>query len=218
MEPERIITINDGSLKALLHAAAPGPFMHAEILSLTGRGKLRVTCNWLYSSLNCDPNDNSTFEWQFNKIDDQHVSLSPVSSCITRTIYASVRDDIDYYVQVQAPYSADWITAVGRDEIIGFKMHDLLIAQFNGFNGLYLALNDNADSHGAHSGYRVRSVGTVFDQKAQWFIGIKNSLQEHIRFSGHNNSMDSLQKQLINCRINVNDYALRKIADQLKAL
>lgn len=213
-----MITINNGNLGELLSAANQGPFLQAEIISLTGKGKLRVTCNWLYSSLNCDPNDLSSFVWQFNKIDDQHISLSPVNSCIGKTIYASVRDDINYYLQVQAPYSADWITAVARDEIINLVMHDLSIAQFNGFNGLYLTLNDNADSHGNHTGYRVRSIGTTFTESAQWFIGVVGSLQPHIQFSGYSNSMESLQQQLVKRRISIEENVLQKIKQQLDTL
>lgn len=213
-----MITINNGNLGELLSAANQGPFLQAEIISLTGKGKLRVTCNWLYSSLNCDPNDLSSFVWQFNKIDDQHISLSPVNSCIGKTIYASVRDDINYYLQVQAPYSADWITAVARDEIINLVMHDLSIAQFNGFNGLYLTLNDNADSHGDHTGYRVRSIGTTFTESAQWFIGVVGSLQPHIQFSGYSNSMESLQQQLVKRRISIEENVLQKIKQQLDTL
>lgn len=206
-----MIIINNGNLGELHRVANQGPFLQAEIISLTGKGKLRVTCNWLYSSLNCDPNDLSSFVWQFNKIDDQHISLSPVNSCTDKTIYASVRDDINYYLQTQAPYSADWITVVARDEIINLVMHDLSIAQFNGFNGLYLTLNDNADRHGNHTGYRVRSIGTTFTENAQWFIGVVGSLQPHIQFSGYSNSIESLQQQLGKNRIHLDEKVLEKI-------
>jgi hypothetical protein len=178
-----MIVINNGNIFALLEAANPGPFMQAEIVSLTGNGKLRVSCNWLYSSLNCDPSDNSQFIWVFTKIDDQHIALSPQNSCIGQTIYASVRDDIGYLLQVQAPYSADWITAIGRDETIGLTFHDLNIAQFNGFNGAYITLNDYEDNHDGHSGYRLISNGNSFTKNAQWFIGVVASLQPHISFS-----------------------------------
>ena len=210
-----MITIDDGDLGKLMRAASTGPFMQAEIVSLTGRGKLRVTCNWLYSSLNCDPNDNSPFAWQFNKIDDQHISLSPVNSCIGETIYASVRPDINYYVQVQAPYSADWITAVGGDEIIGFTLHDLSIGQLNGLNGAYITLNDFEDNHDGHSGYRVTSTGSSFSQDAQWFIAIQSSLQEGVQFSGQDHSLAALQQQLTNCNISVASDTLARIATQI---
>lgn len=211
-----MITITNENLSSLLQAANVGPFMQAEIVSLTGKGKLRVTCNWLYSSLNCDPNDNSTFLWQFNKIDDQHISLSPVNSCISRTIYASVRDDINYYVQLQAPYSADWITAVARDEIIGFQLRSTAIAQLTGFNGKFIRMNDQPDNHGGHSGYRVRSMGDTFDQNAQWFIGIKSSLQPHIQFSGLNNSFESIGQQLKKSKIEIEESILQKVVSQLQ--
>jgi hypothetical protein len=194
-------TINNGSVSDLLHTAATGPFMQAEIISLSGLGKLRVTCNWLYSSLNCDPNDNSPYLWQFNKVDEQHISLSPVTSCIRVPIYASVRDDINDYMQVQAPYSADWITAVGRDEIMSFTLHDLSIADFKGFNGSYLALNNFPDSHSQHSGYRLRSVGSMFDQWSQWYISVAGALQPSLQFSGQDNTASGVAKQLTSCGI-----------------
>lgn len=212
-----MIIINNGSLKELLLAANAGPFMQAEIVSITGKGKLRVTCNWLYSSLNCDANDSSTFLWQFNKIDDQHISLSPINSCINRTIYASVRDDIGYYLQVQAPYSADWITAVGRNEIIGFKLQGTFIAQFTGFNGKFVTLNDSAESHGNHSGFRVRSIGDTFNQNAQWFVAIRKSLQPHIQFSGAQFDFESLQQELKNCDITVDPILVEQVITQLKS-
>jgi hypothetical protein len=210
-----MIKIENGNLKELLLASNTGPFMQAEIVSLTGKGKLQVTCNWLYSSLNCDPNYTSGLIWQFNKIDNDHISLSPVNSCINKTIYASVRDDIDYYLQAQAPYSADWITAVGRDEIIGFKLQGTFIAQFTGFNGKFIALNDNPDDHGGHRGYRLRSIGDTFNQNAQWFISIKKALQPHIQFSGANYDLAAVKQELENCNLNVENHVLEQVILQL---
>lgn len=212
-----MIIINNGSLKELLLAANTGPFMEAEIVSLTGKGKLRVTCNWLYSSLNCDPNDSSAFLWQFNKIDDNHISLSPIKSCINKTIYASVRDDINYYLQVQAPYSADWITAVGRNEIIGFKLQGTFVAQLTGFNEKFLTLNDSTESHGNHTGFRIRSIGDTFNQNAQWFVAIKKSMQPHIEFSGAQFDFESIENELKKCDINVNYNLVEQIVSQLKS-
>jgi hypothetical protein len=210
-----MITINNGSLAQLFSVAVTGPFMQAEIVSLTGNGKLRVTCNWLYSSLNCDPADLSPFLWQFNKVDDRHISLSPANSCIPQTTYASVRDDSNWYLQMQAPNSADWITAVRRDEIIGFTLHDLSIAQFNGFNGSFIALNDTPDAHGNHSGYRLRSTGSSFTKNAQWFISIKSSLQQHISFGGHTTSRESVLQQLGNCSIPIDTATFEKVMAQI---
>ncbi len=207
--------IENGSVGSLLAASAPGPFMRAELISLTGSGRLRVTCNWLYSSLNCDPNDDHTFLWEFSKIDGEHISLSPVDSCIERPIYASVRDDLDDYVQVQAPFSADWITAVARDETLAFEVHDLAIGQFNGFNGNYLQLDAHIDSHGGHAGYRVRSVGTTFDAATQWYIRVHESLQAGIQFSGTDNGFDALEQQLGRGSISLGVDILNKLKKQL---
>jgi|GEM_PF-3122438 len=210
-----MINIPSGSILALMQASTNGPFMQAEIISLTGHGKLRVTCNWLYSSLNCDPNDNSTFLWQFNKIDDQHISLSPITSCIGKTIYASVRDDIGYLLQVQAPYSADWITAVGRDEIIGFTMHDLSIGQFNGFNGAMIALSDTPDQHDNHTGYRLRSNGNVYNKNAQWFIAIKTAMQPHIQYTVQPLTLETMHGLVAVAGLDINSDTVSQIFKQI---
>lgn len=195
------MTIDSGSIGELFEASQTGPFMIAEIIPLRGIGKLRVTCNWLYSSLNCDPRDASPFLWQFNTVDATHISLSPMKSCIGQPIYASVRDDLDFYVQVQAPYSADWITSVQRDEIIGMTMHDMNIAQLSGFNGSNIIVCDDQEISGNHSGYRIRSVGTSFAQDAQWFIKFSKSLQREVSFS--NAGAKSLHQQLTDCSISI---------------
>jgi hypothetical protein len=143
-----------------LHAvSATGPFMQANILPISGQGKVRVTYNWLYSSLNCDPNDPSTFPWTFVKLDDTHVALSPVLTYQGMTLYASVRPDIGYCVQVQAPGSADWITGIGGDETITLNMRDLSLGTFQGLNGSYIAVNPVPDSHDDHAGNRLFSNG-----------------------------------------------------------
>lgn len=207
--------ISNGSLHELLQAAENGPFMTAEIYSLTALGNVRVSCNWLYSSLNIEPGNGAEFLWQFNKIDDGHVALSPASSCINQTIFASVRDDIGYYLQVQAPYSADWIRAVGRDETIGLKMHDFTIAELTGFNGSLFTLDSAISSHQNHSGYRIRSIGTTFSKESQWYLKIKETLQADIAFSGSDHSLQGIKNQLSNASINLSDEALATLVKQL---
>jgi hypothetical protein len=131
--------------------------MQAELVSLSSKGKLRITYNWLYSALNCDPNDNSTFLWNINSLGGNIVSLSPQAGWQGMTLYASVRDDNNWIVEVQAPNSADWITQVGGDETIGIQTHDLGILGFTGFNGQYIAVNDSLTSHDDHTGYLLQS-------------------------------------------------------------
>ena len=118
-------------------AAGNGPLLQGELVPLNNKGKLRVSYNWLYSALNCNPNDSSPFVWTISKVDDTHISLSPRDSHSGMTLYASIRDDLSWYAQVQAPFSADWIRAVGRDEICALESQDLLIMSFKGFNGQY---------------------------------------------------------------------------------
>lgn len=209
-------TIKNGSIKDFINAATNGPLMKAEIVALNGNGKLRTTCNWLYSALNCNPDDNCTFEWQFNKIDDTHISLSPVSSCIGQTIYASIRPDYNYRVQVQAPFSADWITAVGGDEIIGFTLHDLSIGQLNGLNGKYISVDNTLTSHSGYSSYLVASNQSSFDTNARWFIKVSASLQPNLVFEGQDTSKETIKKQMQALNIPFDANLLNKIALQIK--
>lgn len=162
-------------LHHLMASNTTGPFLEAEIVSLSGKGKLRVTYNWLYSALNCDPNDNSLFVWVFSKLDDKHISISPKDHFEGKTLYASVRDDWDWQVQVQAPHSADWIRSIGRDEILNLKIHDLSIASLEGFNGKLFSVNNDIDRHDWHNGFRVRSIADQFRQNEKWFIGIQST-------------------------------------------
>jgi hypothetical protein len=160
-----------------LATAQAGPLLEAELIPLTNQGKLRVTYNWLYSALNCDPGDDSAFRWRLAKTDDTHVSLSPADQYRGMTLYASVRDDWSWYVQVQAPRSADWIRAVGRNEILGFESQDLLIASFTGWNQQYVAVDPGLSPHDGHSGYRLRSVGTSNPKARLWFLAVTSVLQ-----------------------------------------
>jgi hypothetical protein len=155
--------------------------LQAEIFSVTGHGKLRVTYNWLYSALNCDPNDNSTFLWNFYDMGNGHVAISPQNGYNNMKLFASVRDDWNWYVQVQAPHSADWITAAQRDEVIGLQMLDLGLAKLTGFNNQWIGVLDQPDGGnirtngkdtGSHTGYRVQSLYTSPVKETIWFIKI----------------------------------------------
>lgn len=169
-------------VNALFAAANSGPFMEASLIALDDRGALRVTYNWLYSALNCDPQDGSTFPWVFYKVDASHVALMPKEGYGGQRLYASVRDDLNWNVQVQAPFSADWITGIGRDEILSFEISDLMLGWFKGFNGGYLSVNPNQDAHGGHAGYCVRSAGAAQDTSSLLLIQVHASLQPQLQF------------------------------------
>lgn len=162
----------------ILAAADDGPLFETSIVAVDGRGALRVTYNWLYSALNCDPSDSPAFAWVLSKLDDTHVSLSPRDQFDGMTLYASVRDDYGWTLQVQAPFSAAWIRAVGRDEQLTMQSRDLLVASFLGFNGRYVATNGSQTSHDGHSGYLLRSVGTQNPKQRMWFLGVSALLQD----------------------------------------
>lgn len=166
------------ALTGVLAAAAVGPVLEAVLVPLSGQGKLRVTYNWLYSALNCDPADSSDFVWVLSKISPTQVSLSPRDPFEGRHLYASVRDDLGYYVQVQAPGSAHWITQVGRDEVLSAQGDDLLTVSFLGFNNQYLSVETELSRHGGHDGYRVRSVGSGGYAARTFFVGLLRSVQD----------------------------------------
>jgi hypothetical protein len=170
-------------MAGLLDQAQAGPALAAELIPLDGRGKLRVTYNWLYSALNCDPNDNSSFVWNITKLDDTHVSLSPRDQYNGMTLYASVRPDWSFYVQVQAPFSADWIRAVGGDEVLGMSSQGMLVAGFTGLNGSALAVDPATSNHDGHDAYRVRSVGSADPQSRLWFLGVQQVLQPRLEMA-----------------------------------
>jgi hypothetical protein len=173
--------IIEDDTQRLFSLSANGPFMQANLVPVSGQGKVRVTYNWLYSSLNCDPNDPSTFAWTFVKLNDTQVALSPSLPYQGMTLYASVRPDIGYCVQVQAPYSADWITGIGGDEIITMNVRDLSIATFQGVNGSYIAVNPAPDQHDDHTGYRLFSTATDPNQ-ALFLIQPTTSLQQGLEY------------------------------------
>lgn len=167
-------------------AADPGPVLQGQLYPLNNQGRLRIYYNWLYSALNCDPGNTSDFYWTINKLDDTHVSLSPRDGYNGMTLYASVRPDWSYQVEVQAPGSADWIQAVGGDEILGFETQDLMTVSFTGLNGQYIALDgqptEHQDSNGNdHTGYLLHSAGTSDPRARLFFLGVNAVLQPRLQ-------------------------------------
>jgi hypothetical protein len=204
------------NLGLLATSVTSGPFLEAEIISVTGKGKLRVTYNWLYSALNCDPNDNSTFVWVFNKLDDTHISIYPRDKYQGKTLYASVRDDWDWHVQVQAPHSADWITAVGRDEILGFQIHDLSIASFVGFNNKFVSIDNVMDQHDGHNAYRLKSTGDAFGQNEKWFIGIQSTAKPASTINlAVSDVRSEIEKLFVKNEIHLEKDALERVITQI---
>lgn len=165
------------TFEQLVAAADGGGMLEATLIAVDGSGPLRVTYNWLYSALNCDPADQSPFVWSISKLDETHVSLSPRDPFDGKRLYASVRDDYDWTLQVQAPFSADWITAVGRDEVLTMQGQDLLVASLLGFNGQYVARDAGVTSHDGHSGRLLHSIGSPVPAARMWFLAVSAVLQ-----------------------------------------
>jgi hypothetical protein len=175
-------TLSREALSSALAAAAPGAVLIAELYPIVGVGKLRVTYNWLYSALNCDPNDNSAFTWVINKSSNGVVTLAPVQGYRGMTLFASVRPDWDYFVQVQAPHSADWITRVGGDEHLTVTDLGFMTINLRGVNGQYLAVNSgptgHADSNGNyHTGYKLQSNASAAGTSTNIFLAVTQNLQ-----------------------------------------
>jgi hypothetical protein len=188
------------SFLSAVAAAATGPLLDAEMIPLNNKGKLRVTYNWLYSALNCDPRDDSRFVWVLSKVDETHISLSPKEQYRNMKLYASVRDDWSWYVQVQAPHSADWIRAVGRNEILTLESSGLLTASLKGWNSQYVAVDANISPHDNHSGYRLRSIGTDDVKARSWFLGVTQTLQAGLRLPlWHELTQKDIRRELLAC-------------------
>jgi hypothetical protein len=170
------------SPRELMGVAAAGPMLEVEIISLHDeRGKLRVAYEWYDSALSCDPADDSEFSWIVHKLENDLVALSPKLGHEGKTLYVSVRNDHEWYAQVQEPGSHDWITWIRRDEQIRMSGHGLFSVSFQGFNGEYLAVDEHPSSKHGHTAFRLRSIGSVDARSRTWFLGVKSSLQAGLR-------------------------------------
>lgn len=171
----------DFSITRALAGASSGGVLEAQIFPLAGVGGLRVTYNWLYSALNCDPSDSSPFTWTITKLvssgGSSVIALMPKDGYGGRSVFASVRPDWSYYVQVQAPNSADWIVAVGSDETIVLGELGFLTVSLQGVNGQYVAVNTAISSHDDHSGYRLQSNSGAVDDQSSFFLAVTQNLQ-----------------------------------------
>jgi hypothetical protein len=136
----------------MLIGSIGGPILEAELFPLSGQGRLRVTYHWMYSALNCDPRDESRFVWTLMRFSNGQVALTPRHAFEGRTLFASVRDDWNWYVQVQAPRSAHWITQPLRNERLEIEGQDLLMISLRGFNGQHIAVDAEPSRHGNHAG------------------------------------------------------------------
>jgi len=177
--------LTDGALAAAFAAADEGSVFETTFTPLSNLGNVAVTYNWLYSALNAAPGYGDNNIWVVNKLSESEVSLSPKYGWSGMTLYASVRDDWYWNVQCQAPHSADWITAVGRNETIGFEPGQLTVASFKGWNGAYLALQSAWICHGSrpgddHCGRRITSNGGGLDNNTRWHMGIQAVTQSKL--------------------------------------
>lgn len=160
-------------------AASPGAVLTGNLVPLNNIGSLRVTYNWLYSALDCDPTDSSAFAWVISKVGtSSQVSLSPQAPYSGMTLYASVRPDYEFTVQVQAPFSADWITAVGGDETMTLTQQGFLTIALQGLNGSYLCADGAQTSHDDHSGFLFHSNAGAIGPASSFFVVVNQVHQD----------------------------------------
>lgn len=172
------MTDASGDLGAWLAGANDGPLLAAKLVPLNNIGPLRVTYNWLYSALNCNPADPSPFGWVISKLGSgSQVSLSPQQGYNGMTLFASVRPDYNYRIQTQAPFSADWITAVGADEVLTMTSLGFLTIALQGLNGSYLAADDQQTEHDGYSGYLFNSNAAASGPASSFFVAVSEVLQ-----------------------------------------
>lgn len=209
--------MTSATLRNAFAAAATGPLIEAEMIPLNDKGKLRVTYNWLYSALNCDSGDDSRFVWVLNKINETCISLSPKEQYRGMTLYASVRDDWSWYVQVQAPHSADWIREVRRNETLTLEsLSDLLIVSLKGWNSQYIAVDTDISRHDNHSGYRLRSIGTDDVKARSWFLGVTQTLQAGLRLPlRHELTQEDIRRELLACGLAAESEDISRIQARL---
>jgi hypothetical protein len=208
--------------------------LQAEIFSITGLGKLRVTYNWQNSALNCSRIDKSPFIWNIYQTQNNTIAMSPQVGFAGKTLYASVRDDGDWYLQVQAPHSLDWITAAQRDEFIGLELLDLGLAKLTGFNNQLIGMANQPDwivrtENGVTAGdmvYRLRSIYTSAVKESLWFFKIigggssisTSGIRVANRFEARIPTLESdLEGALQQHGINVSSQELSTLIQQINA-
>jgi hypothetical protein len=206
------------SMRDSFARAAPGPLLTTTLVPLTNQGSLRITYGWIYSALNCDPNDGSTFTWVISKLDDTHIALSPREGLRGMTLYASVRDDCDWFVGVQVPrwsswlFSTGWITWVQRDETIQMQPRGLNIVEFRGLNGQSIAVNAQITSYRGHSGYLVQSIGSSNPQAALWFMGVRKALQPGLQVRlASEMTADHVRQAYASCDLTASDNDVARV-------
>ncbi|QRN96996.1 hypothetical protein JRI60_49920 [Archangium violaceum] len=116
------------------------------------------------------------------KLRDGVVALSPKNAPNGKTLYVSVRDDANWYVQAQAPYSNDWITSAQRDEELRVVGTGFCSIALEGFNERYIAVGEAPDSDGGHTRFRVRSVNRVLVEQSVFFVQNIRLLQTDLEF------------------------------------
>lgn len=197
------MTLNDDALSKAFAAADIGAVFTATLTPLAGLGNVQVHYEWLYSAMNCDGDAGAKFTWTVNKLNDTQVSLSPSSTYKGMRLYSSVRPDWGYYAQMQAPHSADWITAVGADEAITLQTMDLNTGVFTGLNGKYLTVQSELTSHvdasgHLHKGHKIQSASETVDAHSKWFLGIQSLAQPGLDLAlGNDLARDDIEALLI---------------------
>lgn len=159
----------EGNIYELFASAKPGLFLRGELLSLAGRGKLRVTYNWVNSSLNCDPNDDSTFLWNFIKTPSGQLLLSPSEPYNGYRLYANVNGESELGLHLQDDKS-NWNTTVTRNGAFDVLGTGLFSIALRAYNDKYVELRYIPISDGQHTGFRLHAIGSNLSERAVFTV------------------------------------------------
>lgn len=200
------------SIVEILSTAEVGPVFTFDLVPLSRQGKVRVTYNWLYSALNCDPNDTSSFPWILERTATGSAAFSPREPYEGMKLYASVRPDNSYYVQMQAPGSADWITAAAADEEMTLIERGLLVVEIQGVDKQWVTVAGTPTSHDTHSGYQVQGAPSPGGLSGKFLIAVGESLQPSIPMTPFNSlAPDEVSAELAQCGVPEPDSFAREI-------
>lgn len=177
-------------LAQCMQAAAPGAVLSGQLIPLNNIGPLRVTYDWLFSALNCDPGDTSVFNWVISKTGSgATVSLSPQQPYCGLTLYAGVKlyqynqpfsglVEKVYWVGVQTPFLNDWLTTVGADEEMTLTDLGFMVIALQGVNGSYLCADGSQTQYGDHSGYLFQSSAGSPGPASKFFLAVTQVHQQ----------------------------------------
>ncbi len=164
LETSKIITTNFATSKI-------GTSFKAQLFSLKG-GNIRINFKAKHPVWYIDPKNTTDFFFNFTKIDEDHVSISPVYSGYHKDLYSSVRNDYKWQLSVKNPSNSKWITKVDKKERIRIRIGDLMMTRLYGFNKSIIKYKGIvAANEGAHV-TRVPNISLLPKEETTWFLSM----------------------------------------------